>query len=103
MPVTITFYRLSERKPKNDEHIIYLYNITSFGYDSFEPRECNVEYCWEEIDEEDGLPTGSSICYEDGDEQPENHTLMMLFDGAELDEDTLWIPFDEYMDTLEKE
>ena len=53
MAVQITFYRLNEKKPENNEEIIWLKNTTSYGIvESFEPRELSAEYCWFEVDED---------------------------------------------------
>ena len=44
MPVTITFHKVSEKKPEHGQSIIWLQDTTSFGYQGFNPREVDVEY-----------------------------------------------------------
>ena len=48
MPVTITFHKVSEKKPEHGQSIIWLQNTSSFGYQGFNPREVDVEYQWTE-------------------------------------------------------
>ena len=81
MAVQLTFYRLSEKKPEHREDIIWLKCNSSFGYESFEPRELSAEYSWFEVDE-DGNQTGNQCCYTEGDgEILEGHVLEILFKG----------------------
>jgi hypothetical protein len=97
MPVTFTFYRKSERTPEHGEDIIYLKERSSFDYEGFEPRECEVEYCWFEQDE-DGF-NGRQVCYEEGVEVP-NAKLEILVDGCVMDDNSLWCPVEEYWTAL---
>ncbi len=60
MPITISFHKLSEKKPKHQEDIIWLQQTSSFGYTGFDPRNIQAEYQWTEFDD-DGNDTGSAI------------------------------------------
>lgn len=96
MPVTLTFYTMSEKTPEHGQAIIYLRKGYSFDMPYFEPQECEVEYQWLEVDEE-GDQTGNAVIYTPGDEPLEGHTLTILFDGWEAEKgDYYWIPIEEY-------
>lgn len=96
MPVTITFHKISEKKPEYNQDIIYLNPTSSFGYSGFEPRECQVDYCWFGINK-DGLFDGSQIYYSPDDTTaPENYKLGIRFNGYVPDEDWLWIDVEDY-------
>jgi len=84
MPVTLTFYTPTERKPENGDLVMLL---TSW----YELSEASVTYVWEEIDPEDGRPTGADFVYVEGDEPPPNTRLLILFDGYGAG-DVLWAP-----------
>lgn len=49
--ITFNFYKVSERMPKHGESIIYLKGVRDLCGFGFEPREINVVYYWNEIDE----------------------------------------------------
>lgn len=105
MPVTITFHKISEKKPKHMEDIIWLRNTSSFGNSGFEPREIQAEYQWTSLDE-NGWEDGLSFTYEEGDdeilfEEHENMRLDILFDGYIVKDDTLWISQDDFWKCFE--
>ena len=95
MPVTIRFYKVSEKKPKHGEDIIWLRHAGSFGYYGYDPRQITVEYQWDIL--EDGEYNGTSCCYESQDDfKPDEANLVILFDGQQATEDDLWIGVEEY-------
>ena len=95
MPVTIKFYNVSEKKPKHGEDIIWLRRQGSFGYYGYDPRQITVEYQWDIL--EDGEYNGTSCCYEsESDFTSDEATLVILFDGQQVDEDDLWISVEDY-------
>ena len=101
MPVTITFHKVSEKKPEHGQSIIWLQNTSSFGYQGFNPREVVVEYQWTEYFLADKVATGNSICYNYGDEtpEPENgvfYEISILVGSWELEPNDLWIDVEEY-------
>ena len=104
MAVQITFYRISEKKPKHHDVIIWLKNTTSYGtIESFEPREIKVTSCWFEVDG-DGEYTGNQYCYSDEDSETlEGHTLEILFDGYIAQPEWLWCSVDDYWAALDNE
>jgi hypothetical protein len=104
MAIQITFHRISEKKPKYHDVIIWLKNTTSYGIiESFEPREITVDYCWFEIDE-CGEYTGVRYCYsEDDGDTLEGHVLHTLFDGYIAEDNWLWCSVDDYWKALDTE
>lgn len=101
MPVTITFHKVSEKKPEHGQSIIWLQNTSSFGYQGFNPREVDVEYQWTEYFLADKVATGNAICYNHGDEtpEPENgvfYEISILAGSWELEPNDLWIDVEEY-------
>lgn len=100
MSVTITFHRISEKKPEHGEYIIWLRNTSCFDMEGFEPREILTEYQWTSLDE-DGSPDGNAYCY-DSDEDikdfddPKSVQLDILFDGYIAQSDFLWISQEDY-------
>lgn len=104
MAIQITFHRISEKKPKYHDVIIWLKNTTSYGIiESFEPREITVDYCWFEIDE-CGEYTGVQYCYsEDDGDTLEGHVLHTLFDGYIAEDNWLWCSLDDYWKALDTE
>lgn len=106
MPVTITFYKISEKKPKHQEDIIWLRNTSSFDMEGFEPREIQAEYQWTELDE-DGEPNGNGFIYESEEdlkdfENPDSVKLDILFDGYVATDDFLWVGVEEYWSFFEE-
>lgn len=106
MPVTLKFYKLSEKKPKHLEDIIWLEGCGSFGSFGFNPREIKVEYSWTELDEA-GFDSGNSYCYDEKYLKDFNNDALfrldILFDGNVGDDDTLWCSVEEYWEAFEKE
>lgn len=104
MPVTITFHKVSEKKPEHGQSIIWLQNTSSFGYQGFNPRDVDVEYQWTEYflaDNNNKVATGNAICYNHGDEtpEPENgvfYEISILAGEWELGPTDLWIDVEEY-------
>lgn len=102
MPVTFTFYKISEKKPEHQQEIVWMHPISSFDYYGFEPKSCTVEYQWSEVDEE-GFATGNAICYIDGDtDTPENHKIEILFGSWYAKDDWLWMDINDYQELLEE-
>ena len=75
MPFTLSFHSLTEKVPQHNEHILY-FNTTTDGFDFQQGnlREDTVEYIWDEIDE-DGMASGNSACYNEGDLPEDNWKL----------------------------
>lgn len=106
MPVTITFHKLSEKKPQHGQSIIWLQTTMSFGYQGFTPREVEVEYQWMEYLSESKsgrkLATGHAICYDESADPPESdcrevyYEIGILAGDCELTPDDLWIDVEEY-------
>lgn len=101
MPVTITFHKVSEKKPEHGQSIIWLQNTTSFDYQGFNPREVDVEYQWTEYFLADKVATGTAICYNHGDEtpEPENgvfYEISIIAGDQELEPNDLWSDAEEY-------
>lgn len=94
MPVTMTWNVAAEKKPAHNQMIIWLKISSSFDSWGFDPREVTVEYQWSEVDEYGD--TGSSVCYEEGDEPLEHHRLVIIVDGWELQETDLWMDVEDY-------
>jgi hypothetical protein len=107
MPVTITFYKLSEKKPEHLEDIIWLRKTSCFNMQGFEPREIQAEYQWTALDE-DGTPNGNAYCYEGGEDikdfqNPDSVQLDILFDGYIATDDFLWVSQEEYWKCFEED
>lgn len=103
MAIQFTFYRVSEKKPKHNEEIIWLKSTSVFAYEGFEPKEVTVEYSWFEIDE-NGYPTGDQCCYSEEDgETLEDHVLQIIFDGYVVEDSWLWCSVDDYWKALDTE
>ena len=103
MAIQITFYRISEKKPKHNDEIIWLKPTGSFGYYGFEPREITVEYSWTEVDEK-GSETGNQCCYSEEDgEELEGHKLEIIFSGYTADDNDLWCSIDDYWACFDNE
>lgn len=103
MAIQFTFYRVSEKKPKHNEEIIWLKSTSVFAYYGFEPKEVTVEYCWSEVDET-GTPTGNQCCYSEEDgEDLEEHILQIMFGGYFAEDNWLWCSVDEYWDAFDNE
>lgn len=75
MPFSLTFHSLTEKTPQHKEHILY-FNTTIDGFDFQQGnlREDTVEYIWDDIDE-DGMASGNSACYNEGDASEDNWKL----------------------------
>mgnify|MGYP003345377661 CR=1 FL=1 len=102
MPVTITFNKTSEKKPENQESIIWLRTTSSFGYQGFEPREVDVEYQWTELDE-DGYETGNSYTFESNEDFSNNEKMRLdlLFDGYIAAPNDLWVSQEDFWKCFE--
>jgi hypothetical protein len=92
--IEIKFYRVSEKMPENGQEIWYINDSSFYGAHEFRYQE--VEYEWVEYDDK-GHRTGTTICYEDGDDAPPN---CKLFCG--LDDDTLWCDTNDIWKALKK-
>ncbi len=88
MPITLTFYKVSERTPQHEEDVIWLQKDGHFDYVGFSPRDVTV--CWSWLDQD-----GSSCGY-NGEESMEGSELKYEVDGNYLTEDDLWCPVAEY-------
>lgn len=101
MAISFRFYTFAEKKPQHMEDIVYLKRYSSFDMIGFEPRECSVEYIWDELDEYGDL-TGNSVIFESiSDCTPEEAKLLILLEGYPATEGTLWMPLEEYYRLLE--
>lgn len=92
MSVSITFYTVGERKPKNGEDIIYLLKRSSYGSEGFEPKECQVELTY--IDEE-----GTGCCERCNEDDVEQ----IIFGHNIVDDDWLWVPVEEYWNAFDNQ
>lgn len=106
MSVTITFHRISEKKPEHQEDIIWLRKTSCFDMLGFEPREIQAEYQWTALDDE-GSPNGNAYCYEgEGDikdfDNPASVQLDILLDGYIASDDDLWISQEDYWKCFEE-
>ncbi len=101
MPVTMTWKRFKEEKPKHEQDVIWLRVRSDSGYYGYEPTEVTVEYQWEELD---GLGeyTGCSTCYTEGDKQEANERLLILAAGWEMLDTDLWMCIEDYNTFLEE-
>ena len=93
MPVTITFHRINEKKPKDGESIIYLQKQSQFGFTGFAPGECDVEYSWLGTGEFDGCQIGHN-----GESEMEGYELKIIFGSEFAEDDDLWVGVDDYWD-----
>ena len=89
----LVFHRVSEKKPKHGQEIWYIHNSNFYGTHEFKYE--TVEYIWEEVDE-DGIWTGTSIGYLEGEETPSNCVLSL----CGLDDDTLWCSVEDVWEIL---
>ena len=78
MPVTITFHKISEKKPNHGDAIIYLKKISPMGFTGFEPCECNTEYCWLGVNDDGSFRLG------------------VIFGNEEAEDESLWISVEDY-------
>lgn len=102
MPVTITFYKISENTPQHGQEIIFFRETGSFDYSGYALRQCCVEYQWNLL--EHGLYNGTSVVYESEDDYtPEEAELVILFDGQETTPDSLWIDVEDYWQCFDRE
>lgn len=65
--ITFDFYTPTEKIPKHGDEILFIRKITHFGNDYFELSHGNIEFSWEELDE-NGEYTDNSTCYANGEE-----------------------------------
>lgn len=106
MSVTITFHRISEKKPEHQEDIIWLRKTSCFDMIGFEPREIQAEYQWTALDE-DGCANGNAYTYEGEDDikefdDPTSVQLDILLDGYIASDDDLWISQEDYWKCFEE-
>ena len=107
MSVTITFHRISEKKPEHQEDIIWLRKTSCFDMIGFETREIQAEYQWTALDKE-GYPNGNAYCYEGLEDikefdNPDSVQLDILLDGYIASEDDLWISQEDYWKCFEED
>ena len=106
MSVTITFHRISEKKPDHQEDIIWLRKTSCFDMSGFKPREIQAEYQWTALDS-DGYPSGNAYCYEGENDvkefdNPDSVQLDILLDGYIASDDDLWISQEDYWKCFEE-
>ena len=106
MSVTITFHRISEKKPKHLEDIIWLRNTSCFDSFELEPRSIQAVYQWIGVDE-DGYCTGNDFIYESIEDieyfdNTDSVQLGILFDGYRARDDDLWISLEDYWKCFEE-
>ena len=106
MSVTITFHRISEKKPEHQEDIIWLRKTSCFDMSGFKPREIQAEYQWTALDS-DGYPSGNAYCYEGENDvkefdNPDSVQLDILLDGYIASDDDLWISQEDYWKCFEE-
>jgi hypothetical protein len=91
--INLTFYRLSDRLPKDGALIMYV-NDQIFNNGS-ELLQGEVGYVWMGVDE-----IGQSIQYHDGDSEPEGFRLAVCVDGSELHPSTFWAELHPFWDAV---
>jgi hypothetical protein len=99
MPITQTFYRISEKRPAHEANIVYIVDNTFYSH--YELRHGEVYYQWDILDD-DGRPSGSSIVYTEGEPQPEGTRLAICADRSELGPNTLWADMDALWAQIEE-
>lgn len=100
MPVTISVYKVEEKKPEHGQNIIWLQNESIFGRQGVNPRATVVEYEWTEYFLADNSKTGSVVFYNQRDEQPNQENgvfygFSITADGWELKPNDLWIDVED--------
>lgn len=96
MPVVIMFNKISEKKPSHGEAVIYLQTFSSWCNSGFDPRECEAEYCWFEVDG-DGNDTGLQIAYHNESEL-EGCELRLILGEQIVEDGDLWVSKEDYWD-----
>lgn len=98
MPVNLTFYKVSERRPLHGQQVLFVeedhFNKT------YDLRMGTVDYVWQEIDPVSGRPTGTTIWYDPAEPPPENCRRLIYFDDFETNPDMLWARCDDIEDQL---
>ena len=89
MPVNFEFHRMSEKKPKNGEDIIFLASNSIYDFQGYEVVQATVEYTWIVLDDENN-DTGQQICYTEG-EFAIGCKLVIIVNGFETCDDNLWM------------
>jgi hypothetical protein len=88
------FYKLRDKEPEEGAEIIYI--ETSRFYGGYEFRFGRADYQYEEIDEEDDVPTGVFFCEVDDPEDPSIKVRKFLVvNGEEVDSSLLWAPAED--------
>lgn len=104
MTYSVEFKKVSQQKPRKGEFIFWIDENKFYG--GYEVKMGEVDYVWDEIDE-NGKHTGSSTFYHEGDgDSYEGHRLAITCEGSELFNDVLWCPaikFDEMLDNASKD
>lgn len=90
--IDVRFKRFPEHKPKQGQKI-WLVEISTF-YSSYDFRHGAVDLLWEEIDPEDGLPTGDLFEYVPGKKKPKNTEKIYMLDGEQIADGTFWVSCD---------
>lgn len=101
MPVSLTFWKPSERNPEHGQEIVIVHKKHVFDIWYTEIETGTVDYCWFECDPSTGYFTGLQINY-NKEESMENCKLLPMIGNLILNDDSyLWSPAKEYYDSLE--
>lgn len=94
------FYKVRDKQPEDGDEIIFI--ETSRFYGTYDFRFGKVEHQYEEIDEEDGTPTGIFFCEVD---DPEDSSLklrkVLVVNGQDVSPETLWAPAEDVEKVLD--
>jgi len=95
--ITFSFYKVSERKPKNGEDIILLGRRDLLGFEYFETKLNKVEYSYLGLDDK-GEFTGTFYS-----EPVENSKEVLYCGNYPLVDDDYWTSLDDYWKAIDTE
>ncbi len=100
MPVTLQFYKVSEKKPQHNQPVILLAPTGSPYHQGYEMVETLVEWSLNEVDSR-GDPTGMAMGWcEDHEQDTDNWVVAIEYGGKELSEDDLWMDVDKFWESV---
>lgn len=93
------FYRFGDKKPPDGSTIMFIDEEMFYG--SYEFKVGEVEYMWEEYDEND-KPTGCLFHeIDDPENPPPTLKLVITLNGRDIEDSMLWAPCKEIEAVLE--
>lgn len=99
MPVTLEFYKVSEKKPEHKQPIIYLKPLNCPYSQGFEMVETVIEWSLNEVDS-NGDPTGTCVDWDEEVCDTDNWVLAIESNGVEMSEDDLWMDIDKFWESV---